>query len=155
MARLRPHSPSRDQTGTNVFMLPSGKSGRLKHPIFQWPQTQGIRIQSNAPFIEQNFVAHDIGHAIKFTRIHCVYVFFIHPRILRQRRIAPDDNFIIGVQLGPRLDAIVRPFAFIANPYKMQLFWYHNMSLQIKFYTQNKCSALTRQSSPKKHSVQA
>ena len=128
IAWLRTHSPGSNQSRTNVFMFSSGNGGRFQQPIFQWPQTQSIRIQRNATFIEQNFIAHDICHPIEFTLIHSVHVFFVHPRVFCERRISPDDNFILWIQLGPRLGAIVRPFAFIPNPHKMQFFWYHNMS---------------------------
>src|SRR5262249_42849099 len=112
------HGAGRDQPGPARFVLPGRKTLRLQQPILQSPDTNAVRIESQAAVLEQDLVAHQVRDAGYFLLPKALHVRGVAPFPCLQVLVSPNAESVAGVQVPPGLDAVVRALRLVPNPKK-------------------------------------
>lgn len=107
-AGLGPHHPVGEHLPQSCPVGPAGEVARFDDPVFQGPDAERIRVQSDTAVFVQDLVPHHVGHAAEFDVDHVGDVLLVDPATRKEVVVPPHPHLVIGVETPPGFDASVR-----------------------------------------------
>jgi len=106
----------RNQSRPSDFTFPAGERLAVEHTLLEGTHADRIGVDYHAAVFKQDFPAHHVGNAVPFTRPHLRDVMRVDPPAPFELSITPEPQIPVRVGGAPRLDTVVGPAAFVADP---------------------------------------